>query len=272
MADAKAIEALLRANNEAMLVQMKALNEENNKSILVMMSQTMDQKIDVLRKEFDDKLAKLTAEEEGSERKRSRSAGPGIRKTVQSGDHDVEFKVKVIGFPVDTRKIDAESTLTKSCAKEEGFIEAYMPGSRNDFAFVKFDSESARRRFLNRVHSDELVAMHAQQKLRFLRCRTLEQKNKTKHIDKCKRVIIELVKAKYPNVEDKVLNGTIETGMNEGGVAWIGGVRVAEMVASGNGEKTFTINSDKVTSELNKAGWNVDGAGIATAHKNAMDQ
>ena len=54
-----AIEQLLRTNNETMLQHMKTLNEENNNRILSMMSQTMDQKIDQLIKEFDQKLAKM---------------------------------------------------------------------------------------------------------------------------------------------------------------------------------------------------------------------
>ena len=124
-------------------------------------------------------------DKEGGERKRGRSAGPSIGKGTQGMNDDDGLKVKVIVLICDTRKVDAESTLLKSCAKEEGCIESYMPGSQNDFAFVKFDLDSARRRFLNKIHSEELVVMHEQQKMRFSRCRTIEQKDKTNYVDKC---------------------------------------------------------------------------------------
>ena len=60
--------------------------------------------------------------------------------------------------------------------------------------------------------------------------------------------------------------------MNEGGIVWIGGVRVAEMIASANGGKTFTIKADKITNQLKQFGLEIDGSGIVTAHKDAMDQ
>jgi hypothetical protein len=187
------------------------------------------------------------------------------------GGNDDGYKVKVTGFETDTRKAPAEETLTKCCAKEEGYDEAFMPGSRNDFAFVKFDSDSARRRFLNKVHSGELTIEHAGRALRFSRCRTQEQKEKTKHIDKCKRVIIETIKKKYTDVLDGTFKDKIETGMKDGGVAWIGEVRVAEMIVNGNEGKVFTINAEKVVNELRKFGWEIDGAEVVAAYRAAME-
>ena len=271
MADMQAIEQLLRANNDTMLTQMKQLNEQNNKNLLDMMGKSMDQKIDQLRQEFDQKLAKMTEDKDGNERKRSRSAGPSMGKGVHKNDYDDEYKVKVVGFRTDTRKAAAEETLTNNCAKLEGYVESYMPGGRNDFAYVKFECDSARRRFLNKTHSGELEITHAGQKLRFSRCRTQTQKEKTKHIDKCKRVIIEAIKAKYPNVPDGTFKEKIETGMNDGGVAWIGDVRVAEMVQNDKGAKVFKINAEKVANELRTFGWEIDGQSVVAAHKAAME-
>jgi hypothetical protein len=210
-----------------------------------------------------------TAWQPGSATRRAASAGgPRGRNAAQEGD---DFKVKVLGFQPDTRKAAAEETLIKHCAKEEGYDEAYMPGNRKDFAFIKFESDTARRRFLQKVHSDELVIKHDGHKLRFSRCRTREQAEKTKHIDKCKRAIIETIKAKYPDVPDESFKNKVETGMNDGGVAWIGETRVAEMVGSGSEKKIFTINAEKVANELRKFGWEIDGAEVVAAHRAAME-
>jgi hypothetical protein len=240
------VDKRLAAHEEKMFAQLRSLNE---RTAALEKAQAVD--------------------EAGS--KRPRSVGPASGKSTQSSTSIEEFKVKAIGFPVDTRKADAECTLVGACATQEGYIEAYMPGSRNDFAFVKFDSDSARRRFLNRTQSDDLVVTHAGQKIRFLRCRTIEQKDKTKHIDKFKRAIIETIKAKYPDVADGSFKTKIETGMIDGGVAWIGDARVAEMVSNGGGGKVFTINPEKVTGELKKLGWNIDGAEVVAAYRAAME-
>ena len=45
-------------------------------------------------------------------------------------------------------------------------------------------------------------------------CRSEIQKEKTKHIDKFKRVVCEAIKAKYPNTTDEVLKDKVVTGMN----------------------------------------------------------
>ena len=248
--------------------QMQALDDKYDAKIKVLQEQQIKDK-----KEIEDKLASLFKEfkeNEGNDKKRSRSAGAAIGKSPKGDSADEGFKVKAAGFPMDTRKADAEDTLIKCCAMEEGYIEAYMPGSRNEIAFVKFDSDTARRRFLNRIHSDQIKVMHGGQKIRFSRCRTLEQKEKTKHIDKAKRVIIEAITAKYPNVDENVFKETVETGMKDGGVVWIGGVRVATMVANGAGEKVFAIDPEKLTSELLKTGWEIDGNEVVASHKVAM--
>ena len=49
----------------------------------------------------------------------------------------IDIKVKVTGFATDTYKDPAEKTLNEICANVEGFVEAFMPGQRNDFAFIK---------------------------------------------------------------------------------------------------------------------------------------
>ena len=41
--------------------------------------------------------------------------------------------MKVTGFEIDTYKEPAEKTLNAKCASVEGFVEAFMPGQRNDF-------------------------------------------------------------------------------------------------------------------------------------------
>ena len=79
------------------------------------------------------------------------------------------------------------------------------------------------------------------------------------------RVVIEAVQAKYPNVTTS--KDIIETGMNDGGVVWIGGIRVAETAANGGGEKVFTIYAEKVKAELKKAGWDINGDHVVVAHR-----
>ena len=114
-----------------------------------------------------------TAWQTGSATRRAASAGgPRGRNAAHEGD---DFKVKVQGFPPDTRKTAAEEMLIKHCAKEECYDEAYMPGNQKHFAFIKFESDTTRRGFLKK---DELVIMHAGHKLRFSRCRTQEQAEK----------------------------------------------------------------------------------------------
>ena len=70
---------------------------------------------------------------------------------------------------------------------------------------------------------------------------------------------------------DATFKAKIETGTNDGGVAWIGDLRVAEIVANGNEGKAFTINVEKVTNELKNLGWCIDGAEIVAAYRAAME-
>ena len=91
------------------------------------------------------------------------SAGSGKGSGKGHKGEVIDFKVKVTGFETDTYKEPAEKTLNENCAKVEGFVEAFMPGGRNDFAFAKFDSESGRRRFMNKYHSGEIEVKHAEE-------------------------------------------------------------------------------------------------------------
>ena len=51
---------------------------------------------------------------------------------------------------------------------------------------------------------------------------------------------------------------------------WIGGVRVAECIASTSDGKVFKLNSDKVTNQMRKCGWKIDGNAVVEARKEAM--
>ena len=101
------------------------------------------------------------------------------------------------------------------------------------------------------AHSGEFSLSLNGASLRFARTRTFEQTQKTKHIDKLRRAILEAIQAKYGDVPEKMLKEKVETGINEGGVAWIGDVRVAEMrVKPGGGDvKGFTIDASKITGD-----------------------
>ena len=106
--------------------------------------------------------------------------------------------------------------------------------------------------------------------MKFLKCRTIEQKECTKHTDRAKRVLIEAIQAKYGDVPDATLKSAVETGMNDGGVVWIRGVRVAECIGSTSDGKVFKFNPDKVTNQMRKCGWEIDGNAVVEAHKEAM--
>ena len=133
----------------------------------------------------------------------------------------------MIHLPTDTRKDIAEEAVLPQVANEEGFVECYMPGRKNDIMFIKFDSDTSRRRFLNNTLSKELEVKFRVTVLKPLKCRTESQKERTKHIDKFKRVVCEAIRAKYPDTTDEVIRDKITTGMNGGGVGWIGETRVA---------------------------------------------
>jgi hypothetical protein len=101
----------------------------------------------------------------------------------------------------------------------------------------------------------------------------LEQTQRTKHIDKLRRAILEAIQAKHGDVSDKILNEKVETGMNEGGVAWIGDVRVAEMTSrpSGQNGKEFCVNASKISEEAKKLGWDIDGVQVVARYKELME-
>jgi hypothetical protein len=202
------------------------------------------------------------------------SKGSGKHRPGSSTCEEEEFKVKVIGFHTDTRKAIAEEALTSRFAKMGGFIEAFMPGGRNDFAFIKFDSELSRRRFMKMSNGGEFVMEHCGAPLRFLRSRTLEQTQKTKHIDKLRRSLLEAIKANHGDVSDEVLKEKVETGMNEGGIAWIGDVRIAEMKMkeSADGGKEFFVDAKKITDETKKHGRNISGEGVVKRYLELMNQ
>ena len=98
-----------------------------------------------------------------------------------------------------------------------------------------------------------------------MKCRSETQKEKTKHIDKFKRVVCEAIKAKYPDTTDDVLKDKIVTGMNDGGVGWIGEKRVAETI---NGK--FILNPTKIKEEAKAQGWDVDGEAIVAEYETHM--
>ena len=65
------------------------------------------------------------------------------------------------------------------------------------------------------VHSGEFTMRVNGASLRFWKSRTIEQTQRTKHIDTLKRAILEAIQAKHGDVSDKILKGKVETGMNE---------------------------------------------------------
>ena len=142
-----------------------------------------------------------------------------------------------------------------------------MPGRKNDIMFVKFDSDSSRRRFLNRILSKELEVTFQGTMLKPLKCRTETQKEKTKHIDKFKRVVCEAIRAKYPETTEETLKDKIVTGMNDGGVGWIGEKRVAETT---NGK--FILNPVKIKEEAKTHGWDIEGEEIEAEYRRQMQQ
>ena len=105
--------------------------------------------------------------------------------------------------------------------------------------------------------------------LKAIRCRTKEEADRTKHIDKLKRVLCETISQKYDQVSEQALKDTIIIGMNEGGVVWIGDVRIAEM-SKVPAHKKFQIHAEKLFAEAGKAGWEIDGAQVKVACDLAM--
>ena len=80
-----------------------------------------------------------------------------------------------------------------------------------------------------------------------------------------KRGVCEAVSLEHPDVKDQKLRENVITGMNNGGVMWIGDVRVAEMVGNrGNG--VFKIYADRMSQEASKLGWKIDGVKIEAAY------
>ena len=189
------------------------------------------------------------------------------RKDAISANEDI--KVRIIGFPTDTRKDLAEGAVCPQLQEFDGFVEAFMPGRKNNFMFAKFDTDAARRRFLNQCACKEVDLKYNDVSLKAIRCRTKEEADRTKHIDKLKRVLCEAISQKYDQVSEQALKDTIITGMNEGGVVWIGDVRIAEMI-KGQGPKKFQIHAEKISAEAGKAGWVIDGAQVKLAYDLAM--
>jgi hypothetical protein len=181
--------------------------------------------------------------------------------------------VKVVGFQLDTRKVVAEEALSTRCAKLDGFLEAFMPGGKNNFAPIKFDAELSRKRFMKDVNSGEFSMSLNGASLRFLRSRTFEQTQKTKHIDKLRRSILEAIQANHGDVSDSMLKEKVETGMNEGSVAWIGDVRVAEMRLRSGGVngKEFCVDASKISEEAKKLGWDIDGVQVVARYNELME-
>ena len=71
-----------------------------------------------------------------------------------------------------------------------------------------------------------------------------------------------------------MLKEKVETGMNEGGIAWIGDVRIAEMEMkeSADGGKEFFVDAKKITDETKKHGWNISGEGVVKRYLELMNQ
>ena len=61
--------------------------------------------------------------------------------------------------------------------------------------------------------------------------------------------------------------------MNEGGVAWIGDVRVAEMTSRSGGQngKEFCVSASKISEEAKKLGWDIDGVQVVARYKELME-
>ena len=57
--------------------------------------------------------------------------GMGKTPAESAVTQEEEFKVKVVGFQTDTKKVVAEEALNGRCAKMDGFLEAFMPGGKN---------------------------------------------------------------------------------------------------------------------------------------------
>ena len=238
----------------------------------------VDAKLDPALKSFQQKLAEF-------EGKLSSACKPSTQQTVDGGmrrpistppmrmggpkyDRD-DVKVKLLGFPRDTRKEIAEGAIQPQLQEIDGFVEAFMPGRKNDFMFVKFRSENDRKNFLKTIHGDELKITFNESPIKVLRCRTREEADRTRHIDKLKRAVCEAISLVHPDVDDQKLREHVITGMNNGGVMWIGDVRVAEMVGNrGNG--VFKIYADMMSQEAAKLGWKIDGVKIEAAYAASM--
>lgn len=185
--------------------------------------------------------------------------------------------MKVTGFGTDTYKEPAEKTLNEMCASAEGFVEAFMPGQRNDVAFIKFVSAVSQRRFMNKCHNGEIVVQHAGNTLTLKNTRTFEQKQRTKHIDKLKRAILEAIQAAHTTVKNGDSKGKVESGMVDGGVVWIGDVWIAQIPKTpgqyGRGDvKDFRVDADKITNEAKAYGWIIDGADVLKSYNNVMEE
>ena len=181
------------------------------------------------------------------------------------------------GFGTDTYKEPAEKTLNEMCASAEGFVEAFMPGEQNDFAFIKFDSAANQRLFMNKYHNGEFVVQHAGNTLTLKNTRTLEQKQRTKHIDKLKRAILEAIQAAHTTVRNDDFKGKVESGMVDGGVVWIGDVRIAQIPKTpgqyGRGDvKDFKVDADKITNAARTYGWIIDGADVLKSYNNMIEE
>ena len=100
-----------------------------------------------------------------------------------------------------------------------------------------------------------------------MQCRTVEEKAKTRHIDKLKRVLCEAITEAHKDVPDEILKDQVVTGMNGGGVGWIGEVRVAETV---NGK--FVLYPARITEEAKRQGWNIDGNRVREEYGMLMAQ
>ena len=130
---------------------------------------------------------------------------------------------------------------------------------------------------MNKYHSGEAIVQHEGNTLTLKNTRTFEQKQRTKHIDKLKRAILEAIQAAHTAVKNEDFKGKVESGMVDGGVVWIGDVRVAQIPKTpgqfGRGDvKDFKVHADKITNEAKTYGWIIDGADVLKSYNSMMEE
>ena len=130
---------------------------------------------------------------------------------------------------------------------------------------------------MNKYHSDEITVKHSGRTLVFQNTRTFEQKQRTKHIDKLKRAVLEAIQAAHANISSEDVKGKVELGMTDGGVVWMGDVRVAEIPKSpGQFRRAdvmdFKVHAEKITKDAQTFGCTINGVDVVQSYKRMMEE